>query len=180
MASPEQVWVALLRAVNVGGKNVIKMAELRGLCEALGWRDVSTYLQSGNVVFRAGETDEQAVRTRLEDGIKQQFGINTEVIVRSAAELDDVVHHNPFVGRDELKPNWLTVMFFNEAPGDALEGFRSDYAGREQLAARGRDLYIYYTEGIGRSKLPRAMAPLKLAGTVRNWSTIVKLRDAAA
>ncbi len=181
MPKPWTTWVALLRAVNVGGHKKLKMAELRSVCESLALRQVSTYLQSGNVVFQAQTTSAPALARTLESGIEQHFGFTVDLFLRTAAELNAVVDKSPFAGRQPPQQNWLTVMFLEAPPaGVELQRFIDTYAGPEQLIPQGRELFIYYTNGIGRSKLPQAMAPLKLHGTGRNWNTILKLRDALA
>lgn len=173
------VWAALLRGVNVGGSKVVKMADLREALEAAGLEKVSTYLQSGNVVFRARQADEAAVRRRIETVIREAFGFDVDCFLRTPDELDAVVDDNPFAGRDLPEIKRLAVEFFHKPAGEALQRFADEDVGPEELVPRGRDLYVYFAEGMGRSKLPRRMAKLQLHGTVRNWNTIRKLRDAA-
>jgi uncharacterized protein (DUF1697 family) len=171
------VFVAMLRAVNVGGRNMVKMEELRGLCSSLGCSEVQTYVQSGNVVLRSG-LEEETLRKRLEDGIEKAFGFRTLVVLRSAAELKAVIERNPFPEYPRAAPAKLHVNFLYADPGEerraAVRAMRVD---PEELRLEGREIYVYYPVGAGLSKLrwtPIDKA-LGTAGTARNWNTVVKL-----
>ena len=172
-------WIALLRGVNVGGANIVKMADLRALLEAEGYRSVSTLLQSGNVVLEAATASADKLRKALGDAMERRFGFRVDIMLRTAAELDQVIEENPFIGRDLAEIKWLAVMFCEEDVEQRFRAFAEAYEGPEELVPRGRELYVYYTTGMGRSKLPQAMAPLKISGTVRNWNTLNKLSAAA-
>lgn len=174
------VWVALLRGINVGGSKIVKMAELRELLESIGLRDVSTRLQSGNVVFTANDSEEAAVRADLESAMRERFGFDVDCFLRTADEIADAVDANPFSDAEAPERKWLTVHFSQERLDKAAERFAAQDAGPEKLVPRGRELFVYYAEGVGRSKLPQRMRRLKLDFTARNWNTLLKLRAASA
>ena len=174
------VVVSMLRGVNVGGHNKIKMDALRALYESLGLRDVQTYVQSGNVVFRTDERE--LVRLRIEKAIERSFGFRPDVIVRTSSELRDVIARNPFAARPGIDPSKLLVTFLAGDPGpEPRASILRIKADPEELSIHGRELYIYYPNGIGRSKLSHALVEktLKTSGTGRNWNTVRKLLEMA-
>ena len=170
--------VAMLRGVNVGGHQKIGMAALRDLCTSLGLRDVQTYIQSGNLVFREDGEDPVAIARKLEKAIEGGFGFRPAVIVRTASELRKVVAKNPFAGRPGVEPNRLLVVFMDSAPTkqarDLLLGLPCE---PEELHIHGRELYIYYPHGMAHPKIPlvRMEKTLQCASTGRNWNTVNKL-----
>lgn len=174
--------IAMLRAVNLGGHNRVKMDALCSLCTALKLRDPQTYVQSGNVVFRTSEKNLARVAERIADGIERDFGFRTEVIVRSTAEMGDVVARNPFAKRRGIEPGRLLVLFFSGDPGrGARETILTVKAESEELHLDGRELYIYFPNGQGRSKVSTAAIErmLKTPGTGRNWNSVTKLLEMA-
>ncbi len=165
------VFVALLRAVNVGGTGMLPMADLRALCEEIGFKDVKTYIQSGNVVFRA-EADETTVQARLEKALAAKMGKSPGVILRSSETLERAAEHSPF---PHAKPNYLLVSFLQDpAPEDALTKLVAP--GGEEVHIAGREIYVHYPDGSGRSKLK---LPILKAGTSRNLNTVRKLAEMA-
>lgn len=168
-------FVALLRGVNVGGRNHLPMAELRALFTSLGHEDVATYVQSGNVVFTAGgAVDPKAIESAIAD----RFAIDTTVILRSAADLERVLKANPFQAAD---PAHLHVGFMARPPAPAAVGRLDVSAFRpEQFALVGWELYLHLPNGMGRAKLPTFLdRRLKVPTTVRNWNTVNKLMELA-
>ncbi|MFN0102365.1 MAG: DUF1697 domain-containing protein [Bryobacteraceae bacterium] len=164
--------VALLRGVNVGGNNKIKMADLRAVCESMGLQDVRTYIQSGNVVFR---TNAANVASRLETAIERAFGFRPPVITRTAAQMRSVVELNPFPG---LEPTKLLVSFLGSEPAaEAIEVVRRMEIAPEKIRIVGRDMYIHFPLGQGVSKLPMARIEKALGakGTARNWNSVMTL-----
>jgi uncharacterized protein (DUF1697 family) len=162
-------YAALLRAINVGGTGKLTMARLRRLCEECGFTAVTTYIQSGNVVFqtRRSETSAQQV---LAKALAKELGKPVGVHLRSAAELDAVLEHNPF---PDAPANRVIVFFLDAAlPRTALRDLEAP--GGEQVEARGREVFVHYPSGQGRSKLS---LPLQKTGTGRNLNTIRKLRE---
>jgi uncharacterized protein (DUF1697 family) len=174
--------VCLLRGVNVGGHNKIKMDELRGLCESLGLRDPQTYVQSGNVVFAASERNLARLAARIESALEQKFGFRSSVVLRTAAELRDVIARNPFAARRDIDPRKLLVTFLATDPGaEARAAVLRLECHPEELHATGRELYIYFPNGMGRPKLkwPHVDKALKTAWTGRNWNTVTELLEMA-
>ncbi|MBB4574024.1 DUF1697 domain-containing protein [Rhizobium lentis] len=166
------VYVALLRAVNVGGTGSLPMAELKVICEGLGFADVKTYIQSGNVLFRSDES-EKAVEAKLDEALGQKMGKRPGVMVRSLKELSDIIANAPF---PHAKPNFLLVYFLPEkTPGDALDKMVAPDGEEAKLA--GREIYVHYPNGSGRSKLK---LPALKPGTSRNLNTVRKLAEMAA
>ena len=175
------VFVAMLRGVNIGGHHKVPMQALRELFEELGYAGAVTFIQSGNVVFRTRERDEAAIATRIGDGIERKFGFRAEVILRTVGELRETVARNPFAKRTEVAPNRLAVMFLTRDPGpEARERVLAIRAGAEELRFEGRELFVYFPDGMGRSKAPALIdRALKMPQTGRNWNTVSKLLELA-
>jgi uncharacterized protein (DUF1697 family) len=174
--------IAMLRAVNLGSHNRIRMDALCALCSSLKFSAPQTYVQSGNVVFRTSERDLSRVAKAMEKRIERDIGFRTDVIVRSEAEMRDVIARNPFAKRRDVESNKLLVLFFgNEPGGDAPEKIRSIKANREELHLDGRELYVYFPDGMGRSKVSTSAIErmLKVPGTGRNWNSVTKLLEMA-
>jgi len=173
-------FVSLFRAINVGGQRKVKMAELKELHESLGLENVFTYIQSGNVVFSSEEEDVERLRRQIEDNFEQKFGFHSDVFVRSSAELGEIIQHNPFQNQPDKAPNWIVVMFLGTRPADAAQkNLLETYVGPEEIFVNGKELHVYYPDGIGRSKLMPGLIEkkLKTVGTARNWNTILKLQE---
>lgn len=176
------VIISMLRGVNVGGHNRIKMDALRALYESLKLRDPQTYVQSGNVIFRTEERDLVRLAKRVEDGIEQRFGFRPDVIVRTASELREVIARNPFARRRDIEPSKLLVTFLARDPGpDARNRLLGIKADPEELRIDGRELYIYFPNGMARTKLSSGVIErtLKTSGTGRNWNSVTKMLDIA-
>jgi len=176
------VVISLLRAVNVGGHNQIKMETLRALYESLGLRDVQTYVQSGNVVFRSQEQDLARLARKIEDRIERKFGIRPDVILRTTSELRDVIARNPFASRPEIDPRKLLVTFLAaESSSEAREQVLKMNTNPDELHVIGREVYIYFPEGMARPQISwmAVTKMLKTSGTGRNWTTVGKLLEMA-
>jgi uncharacterized protein (DUF1697 family) len=169
--------VALLRAINLAGRNKVSMRELRDLFAALGFEDVQTLLQSGNVVFRS-EAPAPDVERLLEDAVARRLGTKTDFFVRTARAWKEIVAANPFLDEARKDPGHLVVLVLKDAPGSqSVDALQRSIKGREVVRARGRQAYITYPDGIGRSRLTIAAIEQKLGtrGTARNWNTVLKL-----
>ena len=167
----------MLRGVNVGGHNLIKMDALRALYESLGLQDPQTYVQSGNVIFRTKERDPSRLARQIENEIERGFGFRPGVILRTSSDLRDVINRNPFAASRDLDPSKLLVTFLATDPApDAREALLRIKPDPEELWIAGRELYIYFPTGIGRSKLPPLLdRTLKNSSTARNWNTVTRL-----
>jgi uncharacterized protein (DUF1697 family) len=163
--------IALLRAVNVGGRTV-RMADLKALFEGLGLSSVRTLLQSGNVVFHARGGDAVDLEPRLEDAFRAKFGFHADILVRSSAEWSRAIEANPFAAEAASDPSHVLLMCLKAPPIAALE-----WPGPERTAVQGREAYLVYPDGIGRSKLTTAVIEkaLGVRGSGRNWNTVLKL-----
>ena len=174
--------ICLLRGVNVGGHNKCPMAELRALCESLKLDNPQTYVQSGNVVFRTKETDMTRLGIRFQKAFEKKFGFRADVVLRTAAEMRATVVRNPFPKRAAEEPGKLAVLFLAEKPArGAAEMLEKLPRGREEMKLDGRELYIYFPDGMGQSKLAWSTLGEKLGTSVtaRNWNTVTKLAEMA-
>ena len=171
-------YIALLRAVNVGGKGRLSMADLRNLISELDFSDVQTVLQSGNAVFGGKKMATGSLESLLERETEKRLGIATQYLVRTAAEWQAMVAANPFAKEATTAPSHLVVMPLKDAPSAAaLKALAATIRGREQIKAVGKQLYIVYPDGIGTSKFTGALIEKQLdtRGTARNWNTVRKL-----
>lgn len=170
--------IALLRAVNLGPHNAVAMADLRDFLARLGLADPRTILQSGNAVFQSGKQAPAAVERLLETEAAKQLGLQTDFFVRTAKEWGALVAANPFPDEAERDPAHLVVMCLKAAPDSrAVAALQASITGREVVRAVGRQAYLVYPDGIGRSRLTNAAIEKKLGtrGTGRNWNTVLKL-----
>ena len=172
-------FVSLFRGINVGGHQTVRMDKLKELYASLGFKDVVTYIQSGNVVFTSDDADLAQLARQIEDGFAQKFGFHARVMVRTSAELQAIIDSNPFQNKPMKESKWVVVMFLEAHPhSGALKDLQEAYTGPEELYLIGQEVYIYYPNGIGRSKLTNSFLEkkLKTAGTARNWNTILQLQ----
>ena len=165
-------FVALLRAVNVGGTGKLAMADLRVICERQGYKNVRTYIASGNVVFQCDST-EAAIKSELHKALSAHAGRAMGVIVRTGAEMANALAANPF---PSAAPNRTVAIFLDAPPppgwAEATSGCRT-----EQLELRGRELYVHYGDGMADTKL---RIPAAVSGTARNMNTVAKLAELSA
>ncbi|MFE9452281.1 DUF1697 domain-containing protein [Streptomyces sp. NPDC006739] len=177
-------YAALLRGINVGGRNKLPMAELRQLMEGLGHDRVRTHLQSGQAVFASGHGDEESLAAELTAAIERSFGFPVDVIVRDHTYLTAVVEACPFPAA-ELEARQLHVTYLS-APvtPERFADIDRDAHLPEEFALGDRALYLYAPDGLGRSKLAEALSRRRitkdLIATTRNWNTVVKLVELTA
>jgi uncharacterized protein (DUF1697 family) len=178
--SDTTAYVALLRGINVGGHAKVAMSELRKIMTGLGLADVESVLQSGNVVFRNAYQRPDDLERLLETETAGQLGLRTEFILRNAEEWAGIVASNPFGEFANRDPSHLLVMILKDAPEASAEAALRAFAnGPEAIELAGRQIYITYPGGIGRSRLTGTLIESKLAvrGTGRNWRTVLKLNS---
>jgi uncharacterized protein (DUF1697 family) len=172
-------FIALLRGINVGGHAKVPMAELRTLCEGLGWQDVRTWIQSGNVVFEA-TAGAPALEKELEQALSARFGFAPAVIVRCAAAWQACVEDNPFPRESAKEPNRVQLGLAKARPkAGAAEALEARAAAGERVRAAGEALWFHYPSGAGTSKLTPALID-RLVGsplTARNVRTVLKLGE---
>jgi uncharacterized protein (DUF1697 family) len=174
-------YVALLRGINVGGRSMVAMSDLCKLLESLDFVEVQSLLQSGNLVFKSGPLTSIAIENILEKEAAQSLGRPIDFLVRNSKEWKAIITNNPFHEEAVRDPSHLLVMCLKDAPnGKALTSLKAAIAGQEYFQAQGRQLYIVYPDGIGRSKLTISLIEKKLdtRGTGRNWNTIQKISAA--
>lgn len=169
--------VALLRGINVGGKNKLPMRELTAIFTALGASDVRTYIQSGNVVFSAPARLVGTFATRVTEAIAREHGLTVPVVLRTASELSKIAAAHP-MEREATDPKHLHVAFLAEAPTRAaLAQLQPDRSPPDRFVVRGRDIFLFFPNGVARTKLTNAWfdRTLGTTSTVRNWRTVGEL-----
>ena len=172
------VMISMLRGVNVGGHHKIKMDELRALYKSIKLEDPRTYVQSGNVIFRTKEKNAAQLAKKIQDAIEKKFGFRPEVILRTADEMRKAIAASPFSGRRDVEPGKLLITFLASEPGpEAQTTLASFKSYPEELHLKGREFYIYFPDGAGKSKLPWSQVEkfLKVTGTARNCNSVTKM-----
>ena len=178
-ASKGSAYVALLRGINVGGNNMLPMKDLAAMFEKAGCADVRTYIQSGNVIFRADADVAARIPDVIAKGIAARSKIKIPVVVRTAADLRRVAEKNPFLRRG-VDVDKLHVVFLAAKPASAaLSALDPKRSPPDEFAAEGGEVFLHCPNGYGRSKLSNAYFDAKLAttSTVRNWRTVLKLLE---
>jgi uncharacterized protein (DUF1697 family) len=183
------VLISMLRGVNLGPHNRIKMDALRALYESLKLEGPRTYVQSGNVIFRTklfqtklSQTNEAALAKKIQSAIEKSFGFSPAVVLRTADEMRRTIAANPFSARRDVEPGKLLVTFLSaEPPREVHTTLLSFKAHPEEMHLKGRELYIYFPNGVGKTKLPWSSLDklLRTTGTARNWNSVVKMLEIA-
>jgi uncharacterized protein (DUF1697 family) len=176
-----EVHVALLRGINVGGKNSVPMKNLAAMFSDARCTDVVTYIQSGNVVFKATDKAAHRACSLVEKALLEQFGLTIPVVRRTAAELGKVARSNPFF-EEGVTTLPLHVAFLADTPSDArAAGLDPDRSPPDRFAVQGREIYLHCPNGLARTKLTNQYFDTKLGttSTVRNWNTVLKLLELA-
>jgi uncharacterized protein (DUF1697 family) len=174
--------ISMLRGVNVGPHNRIKMDALRSIYESVGLEDPRTYVQSGNVVFRTKQKNVKKLASAIQDAIEKTFKFRPAVILRTTDELKKAVAATPFSPTPNLHPGKILVTFLeDDPPGHAAANLAAFKSHPEEIHLKGRELYIYFPNGAGRSKLPWSQVEklLTVTGTARNWNTVVAMLQVA-
>lgn len=170
--------IALLRGVNVGGHKRLRMEDLCILLERMGFENVDTIAQSGNVVFSDHGGSEAELEVALERAARKKLGLETDFLVRTREEWNSMMAHNPFTAQARENPSHVLVYFLKEGTtGEKALALEKGIRGPEMVSLWGQHLYAYYPQGIGRSKLTLAVIEKRLGtkGTARNWNTISDL-----
>jgi len=170
-------YVALLRAINLAGRNRVAMSALREFAEALDLDEPRTLLQSGNLVFRS-HARAGALERQLEAEAQLHLGVDVEFFVRSASEWESIVARNPFRNEAKRDPGHLVAVFLKDSPDRTrAAALHAAIVGRETARVEGREAYIVFPDGIGRSRLTSMLIEKALGtrGTARNWNTVLKL-----
>jgi uncharacterized protein (DUF1697 family) len=171
-------FIALVRGINVGGHKPIAMADLRGLLLTLGFHEPQSLLQSGNLIFKGDSRPAATIERLLEKEAEKHLDIQVDFLVRTAREWAEIIAKNPFPREAASDPSHLAVMCLKDAPTrESLTALKTAIVGRETIHLNGRQLYIIYPDGIGRSRLTHGLIEKTLAtrGTARNWNTVLKI-----
>ncbi|WP_190813534.1 DUF1697 domain-containing protein [Saccharopolyspora pogona] len=176
-----RTYVALLRAVNLGSHGRLAMADLRALVAAAGHGDVATYLQSGNVVFTSEHDDPEALAADLGKRLADELGVDTPVMVRTGTEITGIAAHHPFQDRQSDHAKLHVAFLATEPDADRAAQLSVPEGSPEELQLTGRQLYLHYPAGAGRSKTTAAYLEKRLgvAITARNWKTVTALAGLA-
>ncbi len=179
---PHNRHVVLLRGINVGGRNKVPMDGLREALSERGFTGVSTYIASGNVLLDAGDRDEAGLVDEMAELVKERFGLSIPIIARSVLDWPAILAANPFP-EAATQPKFLHVSLCDRAPDPgSIAALDAEAYAPDRLEIIGRELYLWYPNGSGRSKLTGSVLERKLGvtTTARNWSTMVKLAELAA
>lgn len=174
--------IAMLRGINVSGHKPVKMERLRASFEALGFTDVKTYVQSGNVVFKTAKISEISLVTKIAKKVLDDFGFSVSVLVRTPAELDAVLERNPIAKQAGAEENKLYVTFLSQpAPKGTEELLKPLATAAEQIHVDGREIYLHCPNGYGTTKVSNTAIEKKLSAqaTTRNWRTVKNLFEMA-
>ncbi len=176
-----ETYISILRGINVSGQKKIRMADLKELYEELGFSDVSTYIQSGNVIFRPpGRVSEQELSERIENKIKDTYNFSVPVIIRSADEMRRTVEANPFLFEQHGQMDKLHVTFLGEKPPSAeVNALHEMDFSPEKFKIIEREIYLYCPKGYGRTRLSNNFFESRLGvkATTRNWKTVSRLAE---
>jgi uncharacterized protein (DUF1697 family) len=175
------IYIALLRGINVGGKNKIKMSDLREALGTMGLARVQTYIQSGNILFESNE-DEATLRQRIEQMIDEVFGLSINIIIRTSVELKKIVESCPYTDEQIAKAeasseggSLYVALLMEEPKAESLDKLKTFDVKDDQYRIDGRDIFLLFHQSIRNSKLANQIEKLGVPVTVRNWNTINKL-----
>ncbi len=177
----KRTYAALIRGINVGGRSPAKMEDLRGLFTDLGFDSVTSYVQSGNIVFGSPRSATTGLRDSIEKKIRAELGLDVTVLLRSHEDLALVLRNNPFLDRTDNLAT-LHVTFLADTPSPARVAELPRAQGTEELSPAGDAIYLFCPDGYGRSKFTNSVLERRLAtsATTRNWKTVIKLADMTA
>ena len=172
-------YVAFLRGINVGGHNKIKMVTLREMFAALGYKNVKTYINSGNVIFETIEADDNVLAAKIERAIQAEFSLNIKVMVRTTSEIEGIIKNNPFDGQFTNDKDLHVLFLDEELPEDKRQLLLSNNNENEQFAVRNREIFCLLRVGVLDSLLGKDYIgkKLKTPATARNWRTVNKIAE---
>jgi uncharacterized protein (DUF1697 family) len=169
------IYIAMLRGINVSGQKLIKMERLRASFEALGFSDVKTYVQSGNVIFKTAKVSEASLTNKIARKILDDFGHSVSVLIRTPAELSEILKQNPLLKQSGVDEARLYVTFLPApAPETAEDSLKPLAAKSDRFAVLAREIYFFCPEGYGNTKFSNNAIEKKLStqATTRNWKTV--------
>jgi uncharacterized protein (DUF1697 family) len=177
------LFIAILRGINVSGQKLIKMDALKILFMKMGYTEVATYIQSGNIIFQSINSNTKALEKIITAGLKDAFGFDIPVLVLTQEELKTVALNNPFTGDETKDASYLHVTFLSDQPEMALfENLRKGEYQGEAFELSGKAIYLYCPKGYGTTRLTNTFIEkkLKVTATTRNWKTVNALLEMAA
>jgi uncharacterized protein (DUF1697 family) len=175
-------YIALLRGINVNGQKMMSMEKLRALCEDLGLTGVTTYIQSGNIVFQSAPVKHFVLEKKIHAAISDIFGFSVPVMVKPLEGWRNIIVGNPFVGRKGVDESFLYVTLFSDTPNQSrVDEIMAGEYGSDECMFSGNVVYLYCPGGYGKTKLSNAFfeKKTKLVATTRNWRTALKLLELA-
>jgi len=170
-----KTYISLLRGINVSGQKKIVMADLRAMYQALGFVNVASYVQSGNVVFNSAESDPAALMDRIEAQIETTFGFEVTVFLRDADDFRRIIDGNPFLARESVDEKRLYVTFLYRSPADdRISGLAVPAGSPDEFMVASDEVYLHCPDGYGTTKLSNTFFEKKLAvpATTRNWNSV--------
>ena len=172
-------YVAFLRGINVGGKNKIKMEALREVCAGIGFENVKTYINSGNIIFKTRKTDDKKLAEKIEKTIEREFGLQIKTIVRSMSEIEAIVKNNPFEGQFQNDKDLHVFFLDQEMPDEKSEMLLSNNNENQAFAVQNREIYCLLSVSVLDSLIGKdyIAKKLKIPSTARNWRTVKKLLE---
>lgn len=176
-------YVVLLRGINIGPHKRMKMEKLRATCESLGFKNVKTYIQSGNVVCQSGKLSSAAAAKKIEAQIVKDFGFSADVIARTGDEMKHVVMGNPLLKETGVDDSKLHVVFLSEAPAaEVIKKLEAIVQRPDKVRHKGKEIYFYFPNGVSGSSIWKHNLDrvLGISGTMRNWRTVNTLYEMAA
>ena len=172
-------YVAFLRGINVGGKNKIKMEVLRRILAAEDFENIKTYINSGNVIFEFAKTDDKKLAAKIENAIEKEFALKIKVIVRTTAEIENIVENNPFAGQFENDKDLHVFFLDEELPVEKRELLLSNNTENERFAVQNREIFCHLRVSVLDSLMGKDYIgkKLKVSATARNWRTVNKISE---
>lgn len=172
-------YVAFLRGINVGGKNKVKMETLREICTEQGFENVKTYINSGNIIFETAKSDDKKLAEKIEKAIENEFSLNIKTMVRSIAEIEDIVKNNPFDGQFENDKDMHVFFLDEDLPAEKREQLLSQNSENEMFDVRNREIFCLLRVSVLDSLMGKDYIgkKLKVSATARNWRTVNKILE---
>ena len=172
-------YVAFLRGINVGGKNKVKMETLREVFSSLGFENVKTYINSGNIIFETKKTDDKKLAAKIEKAIEKEFDLQVKTIVRSISEIEEIVKNNPFDGQFENDKDLHVFFLDEEMPEEKRDILLSNNNENEMFYVRGREIFCLLRVSVLESLMGKdyIAKKLKVSATARNWRTVNKILE---
>ena len=172
-------YVAFLRGINVGGKNKVKMETLREICASIGFENVKTYINSGNVIFETRKTDVLKLAEKIEKAIEKEFGLQIKVMVRRTEEIENLVKNNPFAGQFENDKDLHVFFLDEELSTEKRELLLSNNSENEQFSVQNREIFCLLRVSVLESLIGKDYIgkKLKVSATARNWRTVNKILE---